>query len=209
MNFTKRDLIYSTITGLTAGVFGYFLLRYLGVKLPLEIPLISLIVLVPIIWICGVNLGYFLGRWFSFFNQFGKFVTIGFTNATVDFGVLNLVIYYSGVTSANPYFSLYYALFKGCAFIAANSHSYLWNKFWVFNAGESHGGELEFGKFFGISMVSLLINAGLATAVVAYCLEIGLSDKLASNLGGAAGSGLALIFNFVSLKFLVFKQKNV
>src|SRR3989344_992981 len=84
---------------------------------------------VPVLWILGVNLGYFLGRWVVFFNQFGKFAAVGFTNAAVDFGILNLLIAYYGIVSG-----LGFSLFKATSFVVAVAHSYLWNKFWVFSS---------------------------------------------------------------------------
>ena len=104
--FSKKDSLFSIFTGAGAGLIAWRIFNFLGYARFLEISLAWLILIVPLLWIVGVNLGYFLGRWFSFFNQFGKFVAIGFTNAAVDFGVLNYLISITGIT-AGGYYSVF------------------------------------------------------------------------------------------------------
>ena len=95
---TQKDLFFSIITGLITGISAWKIFIFLNVPNLFGVPVTSLIVVIPILWIFGVNLGYFLGRWVPFFNQFGRFTAIGFTNAAVDFGVLNLLIYYTDIS---------------------------------------------------------------------------------------------------------------
>ena len=158
--------------------------------------------IVPVLWIFGVNLGYFLGRWMAFFNQFGRFAAVGFTNAAVDFGVLNLLIAFTGQSEGT-----YYSVFKAVSFLGALLHSYIWNKFWVFESGESHGGGTEFGKFLTVSVLTLLLNVGVASAVVHFHPDIANIDaKRWANLGAVAGAAIGLMFNFIGLRMVVFKR---
>lgn len=202
MPFTKKDLHYSVITGLIAGSLGWLVFASVGVRAPFGIPLSILVVIVPIVWIAGVNFGYLLGRKLSFFNEFGKFVAIGFTNATVDFGILNLLIIATGQTAGFAY-----VIFKGLSFIGAMAHSYFWNKFWVFQSADSRGGVAEFGKFFTVAVIAGLINISVASGVVSLIQPLfGLNPTQWANIGAVVGSGVALVASFLGFRLAVFKQ---
>ena len=161
-----------------------------------------LIVFVPVLWVLGVNLGYFLGRWLVFFNQFGKFSAVGFTNAAVYFGILNALIYWSDINRG-----LWYSIFVALAFIIGTTHSYFWNKFWVFGATDSNISGQEFGKFLGVSMIAGLLNIGIASGVVNFINPFfGLTLNQWANIGGVAGSAVALAASFVGFKLAVFRK---
>ena|SRR3989344_6282579 len=201
MKFSKKDLFFSIITGLITGFIAWKILVFLGHPEIYGISTNLLLFIVPILWILGVNLGYFLGKWIGFFNQFGKFAAIGFTNAAVDFGILNLFIAKTGETAG-----LYYAVFKGVSFVAATLHSYTWNKYWAFDAGQSRGSG-EFIKFFGVSILALAINVSVASFVVNLVPPVlGFDSKTWANVGAVAASAVALVFSFAGFKFLVFKK---
>ena len=159
-------------------------------------------VFVPVLWVLGVNLGYFLGRWFNFFNQFGKFAAIGFTNAAVDFGILNLLIFYSGSATG-----VLFSVFKGISFTIAAVHSYFWNKFWTFEASKTGVSSQEFFKFFSVIFIATLINVGTASIVVNVIgLQFGFSEEAWANIGAVIGSAIALAVSFVGFKKAVFKK---
>ena len=203
MKFTKKDLVYSIITGLTAGIVAWRVLVFLGTTNIAGFSLFLLVLVVPVLWILGVNLGYFLGKWMPFFNQFGKFAAIGFTNFAVDTGVLNLLIGSSGVASG-----IYFSVFKTISFMAGVSHSYLWNKIWVFeSSNDNKGGEIF--KFLTVAVLSILVNVGVASFIVNYVdPKFGFDDKIWANIGSVVGSAVALVFSFVGFKLLVFKKKE-
>lgn len=202
MKFTKRDLFFSVVTGLITGFSAWRIFHFLKVPTYGGVSYVWLLAAVPVIWILGVNLGYFLGRWFSFFNQFGKYVTIGFTNAAVDFGVLNLLIAATG-TSAG----IWYTAFKGISFICAVIPSFFWNKYWAFGAGESGEGKTEFLKFMSVMIIAVLINDGTASLVVNFVHPVlGLDAAAWANVSAVVGSAVALIFSFAGFKVAVFKQ---
>lgn len=158
--------------------------------------------LIPVLWVLGVNLGYFLGRWFSFFNQFGKFTAIGFTNAAVDFGVLNLLIFYSGISAG-----VLFPVFKGVSFVISMTHSYFWNKYWSFRAGSTDVSGQEFFKFFSVTLGAFFINVVVASILVNFVgVQFGLSSEAWANVGAVAGSALALIASFIGFKTVVFTR---
>ena len=202
MKFTKKDLFSSLITGFYTGLIAWQILVFLGKPSVMGYSFGWLMVIVPILWIFGVNLGYFLGRWIVFFNQFGKFAAIGFTNADVDFGVLNLLIAWSSVATG-----ILYAVFKTISFIVSVTHSYYWNRQWVFQSQSQEKGK-EFFDFISVYIVAWAINVGAATAVVTWVDPMfGLSQNAWANVGAIAGSAVALAFSFTGVRTFVFKKK--
>jgi putative flippase GtrA len=137
----------------------------------------------------------------NFFNQFGKFAAIGFTNAAVDFGVLNILISQTGFLEGRGYAGI-----KSISFIVALLSSYVWNKYWAFKSN-SGGGAAEFFKFFLVTIVSFVINVGSSSMVVTYISPLaGIDPHAWANVGAVVGSALGLIFSFVGFKFVVFRQ---
>lgn len=200
--FTKRDFGFSVATGLIAGVVLWQVLEYLKVPEFRNIPWVSLVVIIPVIWILGVFLGFFLGTWFKFFNQFGKFAVIGFTNFAVSLGVLNFLLALTGYSKGYGY-----AVINSVAFIVATVASYFWNKYWAFNAGDTGGGGAEFGKFFIVTIIAFLVNLAVATAVVNLMHPIfGLNANQWANIGTILGSAAGVVFSFVGFKFAVFHR---
>lgn len=196
---SRRDIAYAIITGLTAGIIAALVLSFLRQTLPFGISLLWLIPVILTLWIVGVQLGYFLGGWIGFFNQFGKFVAIGFTNFAVDAGVLNLLIAATGIAGGG-----WYSAFKTISFVAAVTHSYFWNRRWTFQS--TGGAGTEFAKFFAVMVASAAVNVGVASLAVNVLQPAGADPKLWANLGAVAGSAIALIFSFVGFKIVVFKK---
>ncbi len=216
--FTKKDLMSTVVTGLYSGFIAWRIFEFLNLDIfdKLRVNIIFhllgqpnahlssawMMLLIPIIWIIGVNFGYFLGRWMPFFNQFGRFAVIGFTNFVVYSGVLNLLIATTGISSGS-----WYSIFVGVAFVGGALHSYGWNKFWVFESGSSAGGASEFGKFILVSVISGLINVAVASFLVNYIHPLfGITPEAWANVGGIAGSAAALVFSFVGFRIVVFRK---
>ena len=200
MTFTRKDLIFSVITGFIVGAIAYGIFSYLQAPKFDNWSYAWLMLVIPILWIAGVNLGYFLGRWFGFFNQFGKFAVIGFTNASVDFGLLYLLIAYFGVVAG-----IWYPVAKAVSFIVATLHSYVWNKYWVFSAGDSERSGSEFLKFISVSVMALIVNVAVATVVVNWVHPIfNIQPAGWAGFGAIIGSAVALIFSFTGFRFAVF-----
>lgn len=207
MQFTKKDFYFSIATGLITGFSAWQIFNFLEITKFKDISFVWFLLLIPVLWIWGVNFGYFLGRWFRFFNQFGKFAAIGFTNAAVDFGVLNLLIANTGISGGGRY-----SVFKAISFMSAIVPSYFWNKHWAFNSSQgdaltSSTGGFEFAKFMSVALVSIFINTGTASLIVNYVDPLGgLNVQIWANVGAIAGSAVALVFSFVGFKVAVFKK---
>ena len=132
--------------------------------------------------------------------QISKFVLVGVLNTVIDLGILNLLMWQSGIVSG-----LLYSIFKGISFIAATSNSYFWNKFWTFDSKKA-AGKKEFTQFFLISAIGFLINVGVASLIVnAVGPQFGLSVKIWANVGAIAATFVGMTWNFIGYKFIVFK----
>ncbi|HXV26599.1 MAG TPA: GtrA family protein [Candidatus Paceibacterota bacterium] len=198
----RRDIVSALATGLTTGVIGWRILAFLGRPLPLGVDPFVLVPLVPFLWLAGVQLGYFLGRFMAFFTRFGRFAAIGFANAAVDFGVLYLLIGVTGFAAG-----VWFTVFKTFSFLVAMTHSYFWNKNWAFDSGSSRGGSREVLTFAAVSVLSLVVNVGVASAVVNVVGPLGGLDANAwAGIGAIAGSAVALIFSFAGYKMFVFHK---
>lgn len=213
MKFSKKDFWFSIFTGAGTGLIVWRILEFLGFSKLRLVPTPWFVIIIPILWIVGVKLGYFLGRWFNFFNQFGKFAAIGFTNAAVDFGILDLLIAFSGFSTGK-----YFSLFKTISFLVALVNSYVLNKFWAFTDPVpdvvprrverlSRSG-FQFLKFAGVALVSLLINVTIASTLVYFGHPLNeVEAHRLANIAAILGSASALIFSFIGFKLLVFKNK--
>ena len=201
-NLTKKDTISAIVTGLITGLAVWRISVFLGTLALFGIPVAAFPIIVPICWVLGVLFGYFLGQWVKFFNQFGKFVAIGFTNGAVDFSVLYILIAYSGHDTGT-----YYAVFKSISFIFGMLHSYFWNKTWAFEASTSGGGQGEFMRFFGVTVVTFLVNVGVASGVVSWVTPVfGITTQGWAGVGAAVGSAAGITFSFVGFRLFVFKR---
>jgi putative flippase GtrA len=202
--FTRKDLLSTLVTGFTAGIIAWQVLNFIEAPsfgLPGPHPHSLFVIIIPILWIVGVKLGYFLSRWIPPFAQFGKFAAIGFTNFAVDTGVLNLFIAITGIAAGWEF-----SVFKSISFLAGVIHSYIWNRFWAFESS-SQDRRQEFIKFFSVAVVAILINVGVASFVVnGLDPAFGLDEKAWANVGSVVGSGVALIFSFVGFRLVVFKK---
>jgi putative flippase GtrA len=143
---------------------------------------------------------YFLGRFWPILRQFGRFAAVGTLNTLINFGILNLLMYFTGITRG-----IYYSLFIAIAFVAAVTNSYFWNKFWSFQS--KNGISLsEFSRFLIITIVGLLINDGVASFLVNVLGPIdGFSAVLWANLSALAGVAAAFLWNFCGYRYIIFK----
>jgi len=192
----KKDLKFSLIAGLITGFIVWRLSIFLEIPEFFNIKYYWLILGTPVLWFLGVNLGYFLGQFIKPFNQFGRFSAVGFTNAAVDFGILSLLIFLTGI-AVMPL----YAVFKTISFIGAFLNSYVFNKYWTFEAGRSHGGLKEFFSLGGVVVFAWLVNVGTASLVVHFIDPIGnLTPEAWANVGAVVGSATALLVSFGGFK---------
>ena len=199
--FTRRDLGFSVLTGLIAGSIAWRVLLYLRVPEIQSFPWAGLIVIIPILWIAGVMLGYLLGQRLKFFDQFGKFAAIGFTNFSVNAGVLNVLLASTGYTRGRGY-----SLINSIAFIVSLLSSYIWNKYWAFKSDKNFQARGEFVKFFIVTLIAFGVSITVASVVVNYIHPaLGLNPHQWANIAAVIGSAIGLVFSFVGFRLAVFR----
>lgn len=137
-------------------------------------------------------------------KQFLKFAAVGALNTGIDFAVLNLLMFSTGI-----YGGQWLIFFNSISFAAAVVNSYFWNKHWTFKK-EGNGTEKAAGEFFQfllISIVGLLLNSGIVYGIATFVHPLfGLSSALWANFAKVLATGIALIWNFIGYKFIVFKK---
>lgn len=150
--------------------------------------------------------------------QLIKFAVVGAANTLLDWGVLLGLMKATGITKGTGY-----SIEKGLSFTIAVINSYIFNKYWTFKAKEGKV-VAEFSQFLAVSIVGMLINVGVATAVVRFIkpmdFVINFTQRIAEfiplievtpgEIWGIFGAGVAtlvaLAWNFLGYKFVVFKK---
>jgi putative flippase GtrA len=120
-----------------------------------------------------------------------KFIIVGVLNTGVDLGLyflLTRLLFSTGDATV---------LAKGISYSAGVINSYLWNRSWTFQIGD--GSWKTFLPFVLANLIGLGVNAG---ALWLGLHGVGLSEFLALILA----TGATLIWNFVMIKFVVFRK---
>lgn len=197
MNFTKKD----ALKALGLGFFVSLLLQIIIKNLEINLPINSywLLAILPPLFLGGLYFTYKISLiWRYFVYQFGKFFIVGLSNTFLDLGVLNLLIYLTNITHG-----VYFAIFKTVSFFCAVINSYFWNKHWTF------GKEGNFFLFFVVVLGSTILNVGWAWYLVDVVGPInGFSPKVWDNIAAISSIFFVLIWNFLGMKYIVFKKKN-
>jgi len=186
----SNDYLAAFIIGILASFLSLIVLINLNAKVSYFIPFL---VLIPMT-LAGIAFGHFVGKKVPALFQFIRFGETGGLNWLVDFGVLNLLILFTGVSTG-----LVYSLFKALSFLVSVANSFFWNKHWVFKDRAKTSTE-EFGKFALISIIGLFVNVGIASflAIVGNNV-LPLDSKIWANLAAAFGSLIAMVWNFVEI----------
>jgi len=190
----KLNVILGALIGFLNGVFFYFVLKQVGQKLPYPW---LLIVVFPLL---GV-LGLFITSLVPILFQAAKFFLVGTLNTFINLGVLNFLMWTSGV-----YKGILYSVFVAISFLAATINSYFWNKLWTFEKRERSQPK-EFFKFLTVTFVGLLINVSVASFIVNVIgPRFEITEKIWASIGAIVAAFFAFVWNFLGSKFIVFKK---
>jgi putative flippase GtrA len=199
----KKDFLTAGIAGLFTAIFILPIFKNIKIFQPAYI-IAGFVIGLPILWMLILATANFLKNWLGWIYQFAKFCIVGFLNASIDFGILNLLSWYTGLTSG---FIIGGVNVPG--FIVAATNSYFWNKFWVFSHTRQPGEKVSYGNFWTFAAVAVsgaLINSGIVIFVSTYIHPLfGLTPSRWLNIGKVIASALALLWNFLGFKFFVFK----
>lgn len=132
-----------------------------------------------------------------------KFIVIGVLNTLVDLGLLNILLFLTGVTSG-----AWFSLFKTISYSAGIITSFICNKRWTFNV-TSASVKGEIGKFLVTSAIALAVNVATATTLGTIIgPQFGIPEVPWVNISALFATGVASALNFISYKFLVFKVQE-
>lgn len=198
---TKQDLKLSFLVGFLAGILLLPILNNLHFVLNI-LSGTGIVLGLTLFTPAGYLVAYFLSRRWPVMIQFVKFGIVGGLNSLIYLGVLNLLISASGIAAG-----LGYTAFVSTAFLVAVTNSYIWNKYWVFKASQSGGGSGEFIKFVLVNLVGFGVNVGAASFVVNVLgAPAGVSASVWANIGAVSAVFITLFWNFIGMKFIVFKR---
>ncbi|KKU11912.1 MAG: hypothetical protein UX16_C0001G0008 [Parcubacteria group bacterium GW2011_GWB1_45_7] len=196
---SKKDLSFSFLAAVLVTVLSYPTVLNVAENLT-QARQVLISVALGALTIIGLFTLHFLERWVRVLWQLGKFIVVGGLNTFVDFGVLNLLIIFTDITSGSKF-----SFIKGVAFTIAVVNSYFWNKHWTFEFKERKQGEIL--EFLAVSVVGLGLNVGVASLLVNQIGPLwNLSPILWANVSAFAATLSALASNFVGYKFIVFRS---
>ena len=219
MTMLKNDYTLAGITGFFTALFLLPVLTNLEAVLPFGLPHGIILIIIPFLWVLGIGFGRFSSRWIPIMAQIARYVAAGFLSFAIDFGILNTLIIFTGITAGGGF-----ALIKSGGYVVANINAYLWNKYWVFKKYDPNepitasGIVKEYTTFLSVSIVGFVINVSIATLLVGDVSVLGVftipglgpqfgaSPKLWANIASVIATAIAIIWNFTGYKFIVFKK---
>ncbi len=210
MNNSKKDIIFSLICGELTSWFLIFVIKNPYVEefrglAKIESLIWILPVLFPIIFVLGVLIGKAISKFIKVIFQIVKFLEIGVLNTFIDIGILNLLVWLSGITVGFGLTPL-----NTASFLCAATNSYYWNKFWTFSAStedsQEQGKRGKFLQFLLISVIGWGINTGIVVLGTTFLAPMAsLSSGAWMNVMKLIATFIAMIWNFIGYKFIVFK----
>lgn len=205
----KKDFLLVTVIGVAVGLLIQPMLSTLRETLEgigiLVTPIFRVAILVVFAVIAPVALAVArsLGKKIPVIYQFAKFGAVGVLNTMIDFGVLNLIIAFSGIAAG-----VWFSVFKGFSFLVATTNSFVWNKFWTFGSKEKATAG-QAAKFYLIAILGWIINVVVASIVVNVIPRPEtILPNLWANVGALAGVLASFLWNFLGYKFFVFREQS-
>ncbi len=200
MESIKNNIKLCLIIGVVAGFSSLPILNNLGLKLTF-LRGAGVLGIFLILTQSGYLAAYFLRLRIPVIFQFIKFAIIGGMNTMLDLGILNLLIFATGIASG-----IYYSIFKSISFSVAVTSSYLWNKYWTFRDFNRPQFK-EVMKFLFVNIIGFIMNVGTASIMVNVVgAPVGISATVWANIGAVSATIIGLFWNFIGLKLIVFKK---
>jgi putative flippase GtrA len=199
------DIVLALIVGFLTGALAIPVVINLGIGTMIRVPLLLLPVIAAALFAIALLTASLVASRVPPLFEFSKFAVVGVLNSGVDFGILNLLMLITGVSSGRGFLA-----FKSVSVTLGVLNSYLWNKYWTFNTSNSADARREFMAFMVVTLIAVGVNvAGADVIVNVIGAPVGVSAKLWANVGAISGAGLTLFTNFFGYKFFVFKKSAV
>ena len=135
--------------------------------------------------------------------RFSKFSLVGFSNAAVDIGVLNLFLWLQPTREVGLL-----VLYNGIALVLANVNSYVWNTFWTFGGRSEKN--LREGVLF---LLQAIVNIGVSNGLFFLLLRLLLVDTdipayLVGNVAKITSVVVASVISYFIMRYVVFSEKR-
>ena len=194
----SRNFLLSVVAAMLTAFFLPPTLQAKGVDVLSKYPTYYIYVGYTALAVVGMVVMYYIGKKLAILWQLSKFGLVGVLNTAIDFGILNYLSTYTGVTGGLQLIPI-----KAVSFSVALANSYWWNKNWVFE-GKKKANPLTFVV---VSTIGISVNVGtvyiLTTLIPA---PAGVSAKLWLNIANIGATFLSLVWNFLGYRLVVFKK---
>lgn len=199
-SLSRTDFWRAVIVGAAIALLSLPTFRNLGI--------LSSAVLVP--WLIGLPLGAGFGLWLihrlfrhrrRLIFDLAKYGLIGWLNVFLSLAVFNSLVWATGIAAG-----LWSVLFLTVAFVLTVTHSFLWNKFWVFPARGTRRTKKEYLQFFVITGTTALLEIILFHLIVNVAgAPAGLNPVWWANITLGILIPVSVLGNFAGYKLIVFK----
>ena len=127
-----------------------------------------------------------------------RFGAVGGVNTLIDFGILNLLMWITGITSGSGLL-----LCNVVAFVVASLNSYLMNKEWT-KQEAAKGSPGQYALFLAFSTGGLAINSGVLYLLTAFPPGGEFSPILWANGAKAGATAASMVWNYLTYRRFVF-----
>ena len=135
--------------------------------------------------------------------RFSKFTLVGFANAVVDIGTLNLFLWLAPTRDPSLL-----ALYNGVALVLANLNSYFWNTRWTFRGRAQRRNPRQRLLFTLQALFNICISNGLFFVLIRPVLiYTDIPAYLAGNVAKLISVAVASTISFFLLRYVVFTRK--
>ena len=135
--------------------------------------------------------------------RFSKFSMVGLSNALVDIGVLNLLLWLGPTRDA-----WILAIYNGVALVLANVNSYFGNTFWTFRGRADHG-KRQTTLFIIQALVNIAVSNGLFYLLVRFLLVYDVVPGwIAGNVAKLGSIIVASTISFFLMRYVVFSGRR-
>jgi len=125
-----------------------------------------------------------------------RFLVVGAFGFVVDTGSLSVFAFALGMNRV---------VAKGAAFSLAVVSNFVWNRFWVYPDSRAKSVALQIAQFLIVSLVGLLINIGVFSAVDGFASKIS-GPVLGLYLAQVVAVGTALVWNFAANRVITYSD---
>lgn len=133
--------------------------------------------------------------------QFIRFGLVGFANTLIDFGVLNLLLFFAGYPAGPGLI-----LCNSIAFFVASINSYIINKNWTFSDRQA-GTVSQFSLFMAFTIVGMAINSGIIYLLTLPAVSPeAFPAALWINLAKLMATAASMLWNFFCYRLFVFRS---